>query len=657
MDQIKIKQQVIDKLKQAEKVLVTVSKNPSVDALSAALGLTLLLDQQGKYATAIFSGETPPALAFLEPEKTFDDTTDSLRDFIIALNKEKADHLRYKVVDEAVKIFITPYKTTITEDDLEFSQGDYNVELVVAIGVDDQEDLDSALDNHGQILHDAAIMTLSAGDRTSALGGIDWHDKAASSLSEMVGSLVDGLKKDKKDTLLTAPIATALLTGIVAETERFSNERTTSKSMTIAATLMAAGADQQLIANELQSAEELAAPVSQPEATPHVDALIAPATEEVPVEAPASTVTSDGGLSIHHDPAARPKKSKARRKKKAALQPKEGETLAELDKRVRGKSKEELMLEEAKLAAEAPKIPTQQVAPAEEAAPAEEIMPAEQVAPIVPSAPAITEVQAAASAAPKEDNDLPLVGGTLNATMAQAQADAKIQAESAQNRTILSHGYLSSDAPAGPGQTVVNSLGDDELIGTPEEGVPAGGLARERVIQPLGVTDPAPVQTALAQEAPVAPAAVTPAPVAPEAPVAAETPGTPESSVAPEEAALAAAFDAAAPAANAYGLAPAEAGLPMPPPIPDFSQMNGEPALPLPPAPAQAPEILGDILNPPADAPVINAYAPEGTMQSQVVSQSATVPLPATPDQAQAGPASGAYAADPGQFQIPAAQE
>ena len=59
MDEIKAKQQVVEKIKEASKILITVSDSPSVDALSAALGLTLLLDKQEKYATAIYSGETP----------------------------------------------------------------------------------------------------------------------------------------------------------------------------------------------------------------------------------------------------------------------------------------------------------------------------------------------------------------------------------------------------------------------------------------------------------------------------------------------------------------------------------------------------------------------------------------------------------------------
>ena len=145
------KQQIVEKLKDSSNILVTVSTSPSVDELSAALGLTILLNKLDKHATAVVSGDIPPAITFLDPEKTFENTVDSLRDFIIALDKEKADHLRYKVDGDVVKIFVTPYRTTITQDDLDFSQGDYNVDLVMALGVKDKSHLDTALMAHGRI--------------------------------------------------------------------------------------------------------------------------------------------------------------------------------------------------------------------------------------------------------------------------------------------------------------------------------------------------------------------------------------------------------------------------------------------------------------------------------------------------------------------------
>src|SRR5690348_15885535 len=122
-DALSARQQIIDKIKESSNILVTVSQSPSVDEVSAALGLTIMLNKLKKHATAVVSGDIPPAITFLDPTKTFENTVDSLRDFIIALDKEKADHLRYKVDGDVVKIFISPFRTTFTQDDLDFSQG------------------------------------------------------------------------------------------------------------------------------------------------------------------------------------------------------------------------------------------------------------------------------------------------------------------------------------------------------------------------------------------------------------------------------------------------------------------------------------------------------------------------------------------------------
>ena len=56
------KQRIIDSIKDVTNILVTVSANPSVDELSAALALTIFFNKLGKHATAVFSGEVPPAI-------------------------------------------------------------------------------------------------------------------------------------------------------------------------------------------------------------------------------------------------------------------------------------------------------------------------------------------------------------------------------------------------------------------------------------------------------------------------------------------------------------------------------------------------------------------------------------------------------------------
>ncbi|MBX4199312.1 hypothetical protein KW789_00235 [Candidatus Saccharibacteria bacterium] len=277
------KQQVAERLKQATNILVTVSANPSVDQLASCIGLTLLLNKTGKHATAVFSGKVPSTLEFLQPEKTISKSADALRDFIISLDKAKADKLRYKVEDQFVRIYITPYKTNISEKDLVFSEGDFNVEAVVALGVKDRSQLDAAITAHGRILHDATVISVNAGKGTTpGLGQINWQDPMASSLSEMVVSISESFGSN----LIDGQMATSFLTGIVAETERFSNPKTSPKVMTMSAQLMAAGANQQLIVSKLEP------PPAPPPPPPK------PAPPPKPKEPPKP---SDGALNVAHE--------------------------------------------------------------------------------------------------------------------------------------------------------------------------------------------------------------------------------------------------------------------------------------------------------------------------------------------------------------------
>lgn len=270
------KKKLIAKLGESKNVLVTVSKNPNVDQLAALMGLTLALDKAKKHAAAVFSGKVPSTLEFLQPEDTIQTSTDSLRDFIISLDRAKAAKLRYTAEEDVVKIFITPYRSSINQDDLSYSEGDYNVDLVIALGVKQQSDIDEAIMSHGSILHDATVTTINLTNE-AGLGAINWNEENASSLCELVTELIQALDS----SLIDGQIATSLLTGIVAETARFSNNKTSSHTMSASAALMTAGANQQLIATQLEQGEHSE---EEGETPPPGEAM----------------VTADGTLEIDH---------------------------------------------------------------------------------------------------------------------------------------------------------------------------------------------------------------------------------------------------------------------------------------------------------------------------------------------------------------------
>lgn len=389
------KSSIVDSIKKSNNILVTVSHNPSVDALAAALGFTLMLNKLEKHATAVFSGAIPPAITFLEPEKTFEGSVSSLRDFIIALDKEKADRLRYKVEGDMVRIYITPYKTTITQKDLQFSEGDYNVDLVLALGVEKQSDLDNAIASHGRILHDADVATINIKNVKSSIGTIDWSDDKASSLCEMLMSLSEALQSN----LLDEQISTALLTGIVAATDRFSNAHTTPRVMTMSAQLMAAGANQQLIAEKLQAGGE------------SLDSVSNSAKSGNSSSSASSEPKKDGEMTVQHVdvPAATTEEASA---------PAEGS-----DDQEKPENNTEISNTQTQ---------TDQQ-PAEESSNTDSVPPS-------------TDWRDTGHDSFNSEEE-PLMGGTLNATTSEAEEAKRDEANSSRNHTLLNHDIPADSGP------------------------------------------------------------------------------------------------------------------------------------------------------------------------------------------------------------------
>ena len=244
-----IMQQVADKISDAHNILIALSGDPSIDEIATAIGLSMFLDRLGKRATAIYSGKTPEAIDFLEPSKVFESNPDTLQDFVVAINKDKADHLRYKLDGDFVKVYITPYKTRIDKSDLSFSYGDYNVDLVIALNVPNGVDLDPALREHGRIMHDSSIINITTA-KPGKFGEIEWSNTKASSVSEMVADLLSNLSGKIK---LEPSEATAFLAGIVIATDHFTKPNNTPSTMQVASKLMESGANQQLINENITS--------------------------------------------------------------------------------------------------------------------------------------------------------------------------------------------------------------------------------------------------------------------------------------------------------------------------------------------------------------------------------------------------------------------
>jgi DHH family len=241
------KQQTSEAIRQAESILVTTGQHPSVDQVTAVLGLTMILRKFGKQATAQISEGLPQSVQTLDTSVL--KSAGGSRDFVLKLDVSKAevDKLRYEVQDGKLNIIITPFKGGFAPSDVTFGYGSAKYDLVIVLGVPTRARLDKVYEQNPTLFENTPVVNIDFHRSNENYGAVNLIDPTASSLCEMLVALSESLQGG----IIDEPIATTLLMGIIAATDRFTAAHTTSKSLTVAAQMMAAGAKQQSVVRAL----------------------------------------------------------------------------------------------------------------------------------------------------------------------------------------------------------------------------------------------------------------------------------------------------------------------------------------------------------------------------------------------------------------------
>ncbi len=242
------KQQTSEAIRQAENILIVGGQNPTTDQIVAVLGLAAILRKFGKRVSAVISDPIPQRLGFLElgPVET---SMQGLRDFILKvdLKKTEVDKLRYTVEDQKLNIHITPFKGAFAPSDVTFDYGAYHYDIIIVLGVASKNRIDRVFDRAPKMLDETPILNIDFHRINENYGAVNLIDQNAASLCEILVALSESLQTG----LIDEPIATALLTGIMASTDRFTATHTTAKALTVAAQLMAAGGKQPAVVKAL----------------------------------------------------------------------------------------------------------------------------------------------------------------------------------------------------------------------------------------------------------------------------------------------------------------------------------------------------------------------------------------------------------------------
>ena len=242
------KQQASEAIRQAQSILLVTGQRPNIDQVASMVALTHALRKLDKKVSPLVTDRVPGGAQFIA-KGIVDSSLAGSRDFIMQLSlaKGEADKVKYTVEDNKLNVHVTPFSGGFTSNDVSFTQGDYHFDLIIALGVPRRANLDRIFEQNPNLLTSVPMLNLDYHRINEQHGAINLLETNSSTLSEMVLALTESVQGG----LLDKDMATALLAGIMAATDRFTAPSTTAKSMTVAAQMLAAGADQQKVTKEI----------------------------------------------------------------------------------------------------------------------------------------------------------------------------------------------------------------------------------------------------------------------------------------------------------------------------------------------------------------------------------------------------------------------
>lgn len=242
------KQQTSEAIRQSESILIMTGQHPTVDQVAAVVALGQILRKHGKKTTTVIS-EDIPAGAKILPTEQIDRDLGGLRDFImrVDLSRAEVDKLKYTVENGKLNVQITPFSGGFHQRDVSFDHGEYHYDLVIVLGVASYSRIDKIYTQNAEQLRSTPLVNIDFHRINEQYGAVNLVENTAASLAEILMALSESLQAG----LIDSDIATTMLTGLMAATDRFTNAHTTAKTMTVAAQMMAVGADQQKIVKSL----------------------------------------------------------------------------------------------------------------------------------------------------------------------------------------------------------------------------------------------------------------------------------------------------------------------------------------------------------------------------------------------------------------------
>jgi len=243
-------QQATETIKRAKRVMVVAPENPTPDNLATLAAVLSYLQAHDIAADGLVPNINPDKLPnFLPlPDRILPKPT-GLRDLIIKLDVSKipVHELAYNAVDGHLEISLTPKSGEWNIKDVSVLTGEDRHQAIIAIGFPDRQTLVSAFREPTDMIHRVPIINLDHEAKNEHWSAINLIDLSATATAEVAYGWFEDWDAKKID----GPTATALLAGLMANTNSFRSSKVTSLTLEKAARLMTIGADRERIVLDL----------------------------------------------------------------------------------------------------------------------------------------------------------------------------------------------------------------------------------------------------------------------------------------------------------------------------------------------------------------------------------------------------------------------
>lgn len=244
-------QQAASHIDRARQILLVTKEHASVDALASVIAFAHILTKMGKSFDVLVPGidvkTIPP---FLKPPCEIRKEIGAMRAFHLTVNVKDIplSELMYDVKDGKLDVTLVPKHGEWSPQDVAFKHGDDRYDLIVAVDVPDRQSLGALARDQADFIYRTAVINFDCNPANESWGQVNLVDVNAVSTTEVLRKWIAAAAPT---VTVDEPLATALLTGMIAKSKSFRTPNVTPKTLSTASELIALGAKREEIVHGL----------------------------------------------------------------------------------------------------------------------------------------------------------------------------------------------------------------------------------------------------------------------------------------------------------------------------------------------------------------------------------------------------------------------